>query len=221
MNSDESAKTRSYRSELRAEQAAQTRRKVLDAAATRFSAGGYAGTSLADIAKEAGVSVETVKLTGPKRELLVGAFEQTFAVTEGEGPLIERGEPQIIFASEDNDEFLEGLVRFIAEANRRANRLWTCYHSAAASDPLIAKSLAELFERRRTEFNLVIAGLAARGMLEGDADHAELADAASFLISPESYTQLVEQSGWSMERYIDWLLVAARRMILQSATSQG
>lgn len=45
---------RSYNSTLRAEQAANTRQRILDAAAACFARSGYAGTSLADIASEAG-----------------------------------------------------------------------------------------------------------------------------------------------------------------------
>ena len=48
------APTRSYVSTLRTEQAATTRRRILEAAAACFSENGYSGTSLADIAARAG-----------------------------------------------------------------------------------------------------------------------------------------------------------------------
>ena len=78
--------TRSYVPSLRTEQAATTRRRILEAAAACFTENGYSGTSLADIGARAGVSPETVKNNGPKRELLLGAFEQAFAGTEGPAP---------------------------------------------------------------------------------------------------------------------------------------
>ena len=51
---------RRYESPRRQEQAAQTRRDILAAAGTLFRERGYAGTSMPQIAAEAGVVVETV-----------------------------------------------------------------------------------------------------------------------------------------------------------------
>src|SRR5271167_4026755 len=110
---------RAYNSTLRAEQAANTRQRILDAAAACFTRSGYAGTSLADIAAEAGVSVETVKLNGPKRTLLLAAFEQAFTGTEGREGIAEREIGREIRAVEENDEFLAGYIGFVAAANAR------------------------------------------------------------------------------------------------------
>ena len=62
---------RTYDSSRRTLQAAQTRDAVVHAAMERFSATGWAGTTLADIAEAAGVSVETIyKGFGSKKGLL-------------------------------------------------------------------------------------------------------------------------------------------------------
>src|SRR3954451_15005014 len=66
---------RVYRSELRQQQAEQTRSRILTAAAELFAADGYARTTLAKIAAAAGVSPETVQGHGPKAALLVAAIE--------------------------------------------------------------------------------------------------------------------------------------------------
>ncbi|ERK72577.1 transcriptional regulator, TetR family, partial [Leifsonia aquatica ATCC 14665] len=109
--------TRPYRSSLRQEQARQTRERILDAAAAVFAARGYAGASLAEIATTAGVSVESVKVHGPKRALLLGAFERAFAGEAGEESLADRPEVAAIAALDDPDRMLAGLVPFIADAN--------------------------------------------------------------------------------------------------------
>src|ERR1700743_3687704 len=70
-----SAKTRMYKSELRQQQAEQTRSRVVAAAAELFAADGYARTTLAKIAAAAGVSAETVQGQGPKAALLIAAAE--------------------------------------------------------------------------------------------------------------------------------------------------
>ncbi|GAA2248094.1 TetR/AcrR family transcriptional regulator [Herbiconiux moechotypicola] len=207
---------RSYTSTLRAEQAANTRQRILDAAALCFTRGGYAGTSLADIATEAGVSVETVKLNGPKRELLMGAFEQAFSGSEGRETIAEREVGRDIRSVSDHAEFLRGYIHFVAEANRRTSGLWASFLSAASSDPLVQESLDDLLSRRRVDFAAAISELERRKLVPAgltDARRRELADVLSFIVSPESHQQLVEQSGWSMERYEEWLLAAMERLV--------
>src|SRR5262245_37460899 len=69
---------RRYHSPLRADQAQQTRRRVLDSARTLFVALGYAGTTVAAVADAAGVSPETIYLSlGGKRGLLEGVMAIT------------------------------------------------------------------------------------------------------------------------------------------------
>ena len=65
---------RPYRSPLREAQAAATRTRILDAALDTFLERGYAGTSVAAIARAAGVSPETVYATfGTKRGIVAGS----------------------------------------------------------------------------------------------------------------------------------------------------
>ena len=65
---------RSYRSDLRAQQADATRGRILDAA-VRVIAGGIAGVSIPAVAREAGVSIPTVyRHFGTKRDLLAEIY---------------------------------------------------------------------------------------------------------------------------------------------------
>ena len=67
-------------SSIRTEQAAHTRRRVLEAAARVLERQGFAGTRIADVATEAGVAVPTVyKVFTNKVNLLIGAVNQTMA----------------------------------------------------------------------------------------------------------------------------------------------
>ena len=69
---------RAYHSPLRADQAQQTRRRVLEAARRLFVDRGYAGTTVAAVADHAGVSPETIYLSlGGKRGLLEGVMDIT------------------------------------------------------------------------------------------------------------------------------------------------
>ena len=75
---------RKYHSPLRADQAEQTRRRVLEAAFDLFADRGYAGTTIAAVAERAGVSPETIYLSvGGKRGLLEGVIETAIAGRRG------------------------------------------------------------------------------------------------------------------------------------------
>src|SRR6188768_4457455 len=71
---------RRYNSPLRADQARQTRSRILDAAYRLFAERGYAATTIAAVADAAGVSSETIYLTlGGKRGLLENVIEMAIA----------------------------------------------------------------------------------------------------------------------------------------------
>jgi AcrR family transcriptional regulator len=202
-----------YVSPLREAQAAQTRRRILDAAAHVFGEGGYSGASLAAIAKQAGVSLETVKQNGPKPALLLASFDQAFSGAEGEGPLHHRdlGAQAAVL---EGDDMLTFHLGFVAEANARVARLWPRLLEAAG-DPDVARRLAEVQKNRRFDMLSSIREYRAKGLCHSSRPDAELAQELSFLISPESYTQLVLDAGWSMRAYRAWLLRAVRRMVLE------
>src|SRR5690554_2448277 len=84
---------RPYNSTRRARQAAQTRADVLAAAMALFAEQGWAGTTLAAIADEAGVSVETIyNGFGSKKALLREAFDVAVVGDAEPIPLAERPE---------------------------------------------------------------------------------------------------------------------------------
>src|SRR6476646_1350681 len=114
---------RAYRSTLRAEQAGETRRRLLAAAGACFAERGYAGTPLKAIAERAGVSVETVQLNGPKADLLLGAYEQLFAGEEGRLSLLEREAVRPILELADPAALVAAMVDFLASANAQSAAL--------------------------------------------------------------------------------------------------
>jgi len=74
--SQESRPRRAYKSARRQQQAVNTRAEVLDAALLLFADRGWAGTGMRDVAREAGVSVETVYANfRSKSDLLMAAIE--------------------------------------------------------------------------------------------------------------------------------------------------
>ncbi|HXD69736.1 MAG TPA: TetR family transcriptional regulator, partial [Gaiellales bacterium] len=86
MKSDDDTPRRPYRSERRREQARETRRRMLEAAGTLLAARGYAGTTIAAVAAEAGVAPETVYAAFRNKRTLVGELVRTAVRGDGSAP---------------------------------------------------------------------------------------------------------------------------------------
>ena len=198
---------RAYRSELRARQAKETRARIVAASARLFASLGYQATTIAAIAREAGVSAETVKTTASKAELLIAAFEVTFSGSEGAATLTDTEVAQDVLDLPDA-VFLDAVLTQITTANARGHALWTVLLGAALSDPVVDSALRGILERRRADYRLLVAEIERRGLAPRLDDADAVADALSFLLSPESYQQLVAQSGWTADRYAAWLRAA-------------
>ena len=208
---------RTYRSDLRTEQAAATRRRILAAAGECFAEDGYGRTTLVAIAGRAGVSVESVKAQGAKRDLLLAAFEQTFSGQEGGQPLVEQDQLTAAYAIEDDDEFIDTGAAILATANRRAYALWRALNSAADSDPEIAPVLEGVLARRRSDIESGVKLIQRRGLLPtGVRMRRRVAAQLSFLLSPEGYQQLVAESGWSHPQYLAWIRTMVRTVLIES-----
>lgn len=201
------AAPRAYRSELRARQAQETRTRIVAASARLFATQGYQATTIAAIAREAGVSAETVKTTAAKAELLIAAFEVTFSGSEAAETLTDTEVAAGVLDLPD-EVFLDAVLTQITTANSRGHGLWTVLLGAALSDPVVDEALRRILDHRRADYRRLVAELLRRGIASPRTDDDATADALSFLLSPESYQQLVVQSGWEAERYGAWLHAA-------------
>lgn len=195
---------RQYSSALRDETSARTRRRILDAAGALFARNGYAGTTMPMIAKEAGVSVQSVHLAGPKSALLMASFEIALAGDEGTHPLSERPAVAAIMQLPPA-EALPAYLRFLAEANARTADLSRALQVAAETDAAVAALVADLGIRRHQDLRTAVAWFTAHGLLVGDADPDERAEVLTYLVSPETYRFFVRERGWDDERYQRWL----------------
>jgi AcrR family transcriptional regulator len=203
-------KKRSYRSAARAEQARQTRLRILAAATRLFVDRGYAATSIGDIAAEVGVTSRTVHLAfANKRALLDMAIG--VALGGDDAPVMVR----------DRDWFRQTLespvgeafalfAKFIAALHIRSAALLEAAEAAAAADPELAKARDEGNRRRRADMRRVASAIAAKA----DADVEYVTDLLFALGSSAVYSLFVFRCGWSPERYERWLQEALGAAIL-------
>jgi len=202
-------KKRPYRSAARAQQAQQTRRRILAAATRLFVERGYAATSVADIAAEAGVVSRTVYLDFPnKRALLAGAIG--VALGGDDAPAMVRDRDwfrQIVEAP--GAEMPALFAKFAAALHVRSAALLEAAEAAAAADPELAEPRARGHHSRRANMRRVARAMAAKS----GADVDYVTDLLYTLESSAVYALFVFQCGWSPERYERWL-----RETLEAAT---
>ena len=203
--------TRTYRSPLRAEKAAETRRSIITAAAEVFSERGYVGTTMQQVADHAGVSVESVNKIGTKPDLLIKAFQQTYAGEGGWRSIIDQPQLMEIMADPDTDQAIAGYAEFIAAANARSGGIWAAVRAAAASEERVSKAVSDLIARKREDFLIGHGWYASRGMADTRTSPEAFAAHLYVLTSQETYDQLTHDWGYSDEAYTQWL----RTSILQ------
>src|SRR3954451_24994522 len=115
---------RRYSSQLRERNALQTREQVLAAAAELFEESGWAGTTVAAIAKRAGVAVETVYSGfGSKKEVLRAVVDFAVVGDAEPVPLVER-EVFATLSVGDRQQRLIAGVDMLCDIQGRLARLW-------------------------------------------------------------------------------------------------
>ncbi len=195
---------RRYDSSGRQAQARRNQEAILDAAERQFLEGGYAATTTAAIAGEAGVSVETIyKAFGGKPGLVraiydrgltgrkpVPAFQRSDAMRERET------DPRTIMR---NWGVLTSEVSSVVAPIARLVR------SAAASDPDMAALLRTSNDTREERARHHARFLKQRGYLREGVTLAQATDILWTCTSDELYDLLVVQRGWSPPRFARFL----------------
>jgi AcrR family transcriptional regulator len=204
MSAPTASARRGYSSELREQQAAQTRERVIDAALARFSADGYEKTTIAGIAAEAKVSAETVRGLGSKAALIVAAADCISAAV-GEGPLLETELGRRYLAIDGPEQFLDFTVQVSLDINRRSHGVYAAFAAAAAGDPELDAAWTARLAGARAELDELLGIWIDRGWARTDLPREELLANVWILTMPESYERLVVRAGFSEERYLSWL----------------
>jgi hypothetical protein len=201
--------TRPYRSELRARQAGETRRRVVLAAAELFAELGYGRTTLKKIAECAGVSPETVQAHGPKAALMRAATELLGLGTEGIDDATELPEVAELLALPP-DETAEAIGPWLLSIHRPLAGLVEAVAGGAANDPELAGYYRAILESIRANWGLVYDHDLGKGGVRTDRPRQEIVDVWAVVASPETYHRLTRVYGWTDEQYATWLTTAYR-----------
>ncbi|WP_143220861.1 TetR/AcrR family transcriptional regulator [Actinomadura sp. CNU-125] len=181
---------------LRDRREALTLRTILTAARRLFAENGYARTPIRLIAKEAGVSPQTIYAHfGSKAGVLNGLVDLMDD---------EAGVPDLMAEAAGPHDPAD-LLGLVAKASRqireRCGDIVAILGSGAAVDPDIAATRAETERRTRLGIEMIVDRIRDTGR----PVDPRASDIAVALMSHGVHDSLVVDAGWSHDDYEDWL----------------
>ncbi|MGA9597554.1 MAG: helix-turn-helix domain-containing protein [Acidimicrobiia bacterium] len=192
-----------------------TARRIAEAATALFLQRGYRATTIADLAAEAGVAIQTIyNVVGSKAAVLNLVLDETVSGSEAPRPVPEfmsRRTEQLA----DATDIIDVLADWFVEVHARSGPVFRMIREAAAVDSEVAA-----FEREREDRRMANYRMPARLMVEKSPRRCRLGEeeaAAAIwsLAHPRVYQKLVSEGVWSPERYRQWLVVALTGALLE------
>ncbi|MGW0038767.1 TetR/AcrR family transcriptional regulator [Gordonia sp. NPDC003376] len=205
---------RRYDSSLRRQQAAETRRRILDAATALFTDRGWS-VGVREIARVAGVSFETVYANfGSKTALLNRVVD--VAVVGDDEPVALVDRPEYAAISSGNRRRRAGAAAsLIADVNRRTAGLQGVLREAAAAEPELAARLESLRMSRRQAVHEACVAIAGRPLRDDEGD------GVWSVVSVEVYDLLVGSASWSADRYEKWIVETILRLLSPAGSTSN
>ena len=206
---------RRYRSPLREERAADTRRRITTAALQLFTEHGFAGSTVTAIAEHAGVAPQTIyAIFGTKGAILQALLAQM--EDDGGAPEWRRR----IATADDPAAKLEGFARWSA-AMFSTSKAAIAAAQGAVGDPAIIALRDEADGHRRQALASLIDGLADSGALAAGLARRRAVDRAWMLTGVEIYLAATDSCGWSDAEYAAWLADLLVGQLLTSGHAPG
>lgn len=189
----------------KAEQAKATRSKIVAAATGLFLTDGFVTTTMATIAKQAGVAVQTLYLSfANKTAILQAAFDQALRGDLNEMDLREQDWFERVLADPDGPTALRLMCERSAEVIERAAPLFDVMRSAAA-DPEVGEMLAHNKKLRYDGYRLVVAAISTRVGFNGELSVEDAHAILYTVLSEDSYLLMVREHGWTRNRWLGWV----------------
>jgi AcrR family transcriptional regulator len=203
-------KSRRYTSPKRQAQARETRQRILTAAQQLFATDGYPSTTVAAIAAQAQVSVDTVyTAVGRKPQVVLAVIDNMLGGSSAD----ERDYVSEIRAEPTAAGKLNRYARAVAEVVPTVAPLQEALRKAGETDPDCARAWHSLVERRARNMLDFAADLRATGGLRPDISDQEVADIV-WATNAAEFWALLAQRGWHPEAYAGLLDQMWRRLFL-------
>jgi AcrR family transcriptional regulator len=206
---DETVKPRRpYDNRGRTDQARRNRRRIVDATHRLLVSQGYRATTMAAIAREAELSVETVyKAFKTKAALVKETYDIALAGDDEPIPLIDRPEMVALIADPDPAGKIRRYAAIARAISKRTGPLLGVLLAAARSggDPDLEAFAATIDRERLFGATALVGHIDEVGGLRPNLDRDQARDVVWTLISPDLYRLLVGDRRWSHATYERWL----------------
>jgi AcrR family transcriptional regulator len=200
---------RSYRSDSRDAGAIRTRARVLEAGKHLFSRQGIDATTIAQIASRAGVSEATVYATVKSKSGLLQALMHDAIF----GPRFQVAQERLVGVTDPVERI--ALTAHVARAIYEAESSeLSLLMKASAFSPELRKTQKSFEALRRDMQRERIDALFKAGRARSGLDKDTAGTLLWMLTSRDVYHKLVHESGWSPDKFQDWL----ERTLLESLT---
>ncbi len=196
--------------------AEQTQRVVIEAAARLFLDRGYHDTSVAEVAAEAGVAVQTIyNSIGSKRDLLSGVLD--FAAAGERAPVpVPRFMREQAEHERDPHRVIDQLVEFWREALPRTAPVFGVIREAAAVDTEAGALERTRTAQRLSNYEIAARVLEVRGALREGLTVRRAAATIFAIGHPEVYRALVLEGTWDDSLWATWARTALKAALLRS-----
>jgi AcrR family transcriptional regulator len=180
---------------------------------------GYAATTMAEVARAAGVAVQTLYATCPggKAALAKLVYDVTLAGDADPVPQSKRPQVRAIIAEPDPGAKLElyaSMTLSVAQRITPVYRLLRAASAATPADTALDDLLRETDRQHHAGSRGPAAHLAEVGALREDLTVDRAADQIFALTAIEVYQRLTEVCGWSGKEYRVWLAATLRSALL-------
>jgi AcrR family transcriptional regulator len=206
---------RSYHSPRRQQQAAATRRAILEAAERLFEHGGYPATTMEAIAAEAGVALKTVYVAfATKSGLLRALWDLRLKGDLQDAGVAERPWYREVVDEPDPERQLRRNARNARGVKQRIAGVLKVLRSAAPVDP-DAEALwrliqSDFYDNQR----VIVESLHAKRALRPGLEVARATDVLWALNHPDVWLLLVGERGWTPEQWERWFADTACEQLL-------
>jgi AcrR family transcriptional regulator len=209
---------RRYESPHRRQQAAATRRHILQAAQRLFEQQGYAATTMAAIAAEAGVALKTVYLAFQTKPGVVRALWDVLLRGPVDRPVAAQPWYREVLQERDPQRRLRLNARNSRVVKTRIGSLLQVIRSAAPLDA----DIAALWDHIQADFydnqGMIVQQLHHTQSLRPDLDVTRATDILWTLNHPDVWQLLVGMRGWTPEQYEQWFGDTACAQLLRPDT---
>jgi AcrR family transcriptional regulator len=205
----------------RRQRAAETRRKMLDAAIACFTTAGYAGTTMAAIAEQAGVAVQTLYFTfHTKAQLLQETLDRAVL---GDGPPVPPRQSQWYQAMQDRAGIRPALEQLVGGATQIMERVAPLrpVFEAAAAEPGVAEVWANAERLRLDGYRAIIDLLASKQPLAAGHTPGTAADVLFVLLGPDTFRAFTHGRGWPLEQWRAWVTTTLERDLFTYPASRS